>query len=864
MSVRFLITPLVLAALHCGSLLNELDRIERLANPPVTNAPPITPTVIATDPADNTFASHTQTYFDVTYSAAINPSSISVQANFGACSGNLQVSYDGFTNCLGGTLDTSGNPRIRFTPTVMLRGIGLQLRTLSGITSSVGVAATPYTMATGFRIGAPCGGQNCFFSYSTPLMATAGGGSGIFLVRSGVNAGKYIVYSITGTTTTLIDPVNGTSGPGPGLGGCFTPAVGAHSFYVSSGTHAGKELLIRSGASVATCWYDPVSAIFTAAGAPTLPGTANAGGLSIQPESGPDFGNTLIFRGGGTDLWRYNAVGGGITDTGQDTAINVSGNSHYVRMATGSFPGQYLVYSANGTAATSFLDTAGPTISANSNTNGTVGNGGLSFEVTTGVLAGRVITGIGSNTNGTSLFNTSAFALGTAGPNFVGGNLTNGGLLLKQTGTISENYPLILLGDQAGTTDYLSNIFNPSSGTFGAGPVTTGPINTGASSIWVPSATGVSGGFLIVNGSTTSTSIYLPHNNSFHGSRMPTDVPNIGSSAYQITGGINDGKTLIVGGNLTSETALYDPLSHEMSRGPSTTLGGSLTSFGIKIEQGTQANKILVFYAGGANTFNVYDPATNLFSVPGGWPTSGSFTNKAAGGVAFMNATNTKIVIVNGASNGVETLDQLTGIAAGATNLTCIANTAPLAVPYSVLSTGQARQLVYCQTNQFSIYDHLTETFTATVNSVAPAGLGVKAFVISGGAENGKVLILHGNNLLTTSLLNPETNSVVAGPLMPSGCGVSGVGDGSQVLPLTTGVNKGKVLVVTGNGQSTTCMYDPATHSFAQGPSISSTPSPGFQIAAGSQAFRTNGGLYPTAFILVSGTSRNVWSTYVP
>lgn len=185
--VSILILTIFLFA-HCGSLLSELDRIRKKAE--AANATSSTnPTVTATDPADNSIGPYSQTYIDVTFSEAINTASFIAQSTFGACSGSFQVSYDGFQNCLGGTLDISNNPRIRFTPGIFIRGIGLQLRTLSGITGTNGNLATPYTMAVGFKLNTPCG-LTCFFSGSAPLSGNANAGGQSFPITSGSNAGK--------------------------------------------------------------------------------------------------------------------------------------------------------------------------------------------------------------------------------------------------------------------------------------------------------------------------------------------------------------------------------------------------------------------------------------------------------------------------------------------------------------------------------------------------------------------------------------------------------------------------------------------------------------------------------------------------
>ena len=87
---------------------------------------------------------------------------------------------------------------------------------------------------------------------------------------------------------------------------------------------------------------------------------------------------------------------------------------------------------------------------------------------------------------------------------------------------------------------------------------------------------------------------------------------------------------------------------------------------------------------------------------------------------------------------------------------------------------------------------------------------------------------------------------------------------GSQVLPIATGTNAGKILIIFGGNSRSTCLYEPVLHRFVPGPDVGNVASSGFQVTTGSVAFSTGGGIYPTSFIVISGALKNVWSTYVP
>lgn len=855
---RFHLIPLAICGLvgvtACGSLVSETDRI-RLRYEELNAAP----VVVTTDPADNSFAPFNQTYIDVTFSPAVDPGSVTAQTSFGACSGSFQVSYDGFTNCLAGTIDTSANPRIRFVPTIFPKALGLQIRITSAVTGQTGTPAVGYTSPVGFKLGAPCGNQNCFFSYSTPLTAVAGTASWIFPVRAGPHAGKLLVYSSSGTATTLIDPLNVTSLSGKTL--CFTPNFGTYSFYVSTGTtYVGKELIIAGGGSTATCLYD--HATDTMSAGPTLPTIASAGagygGFFIKPQNGSDAGNFLMMQGGGkSGVMRFDPIAGTITDaTPYATSGNTAMQAHAIRFATGgSNAGKYLIYHGVGQAGTTWYDD-----SLNTMNGGlalpSVGTGGGSFEIVNGARAGQILTVSGSNASTTFGINTTTLAsLGTP-PSLTGG-VTNGGRILWQINSASYDQPLVLHGGGFQTSRY-----NSSTGNFDVGPLTTGVILDGSASIFLPSV--VSGGaFLIVNGSsggvqTPSTSVYFPQNNSFSGTRMPTNVPNAGSSSFVVTGGPRNGKTIIISGALTSETAEFDPLRFDMTRGPQLLSNTTANAFNIVLS----SNRVLLFH-GNATTYNLYTPSSDTLSASGG-PTLSQPTG--AGAVAFNIPGTTKFVVMHGAglSSG-DVFDDANLAAAGAgVNATCTINSTPFTLRYKNYAANQERQLVFCNGTSMARFSHPTSAFLSGLTLSAAGGTGMQGFIISSGTHAGKVLIIHGGGTGATSLIDttqdPET---VSGLLSVSPACATLPSTGAQLIQPTTGANAGRALLLAGNTSADSCFYDPQTHSFVANPSKVGS-GVGFQLTSGSLAFKTNGGLYPTSFVILTGANKNVWATYVP
>lgn len=844
---------LILLGQNCGSLIGEVDRI-RLRYEELNAAP----TVIATNPADNSFAAYNQTYIDVTFSPMVDAGTVTAQSTFGACSGSFQVSYDGFNNCLAGAIDAGANPRIRFTPTIFPKGLGLQIRITSSVTGQTATPAVPYTSPVGFKLGAPCGNQNCFFSYSTPLTAVAGTASWIFPVRAGPHSGKLLVYSSSGTATTLIDPLNVTSLSGKTL--CFTPNFGTYSIYVTGGTYDGKELIVAGGGSTSTCLYD--HATDTMAAGPALPTIAGAGagygGFFMKPQTGGDAGKILMMQGGGKNgVMRFDPTAGTITDAApMVTTGNTAMQAHAIRLATGGGnAGKHLIYHGVGQSGTTWFDealdtmTAGPALLS-------VGTGGGSFEIVNGVRAGQILTTSGSGASTTFGINTTTLA-SVASPPAVTGGVTSGGRILWQLNSASYDQPLVLHGGGFQTSRY-----NSSTGNFDVGPLTTGVILDGSASIFLPS-TASGGAFLIVNGSsagiqTPSTSVYFPQSNSFSGTRMPTNVPNAGSNAFTVTGGPRNGKTIIISGALTNETAEFDPLRFDMTRGPQLPSNTTANAFNIVLG----SNRVLLFH-GNSTTYSLYTPSSDTLSASGG-PSLSQPTG--AGAVAFNIPGTTKFVVMHGAglSSG-DILDDSNLAAAGsAANATCAINAVPFTIRYKNYAANQERQLVFCNGSSMARFSHQTAAFLSGFSLSGAAGAGMQGFIISSGAHAGKILIVHGGNTAGTTLIDTTQDPEVisGGPTVSAGCATL-PNTGAQLILPTTGTNAGRALLLAGNTSADSCFYDPQTHAFVANPAKVGS-GVGFQLTSGALAFKTNGGLYPTSFVVLTGANKNVWATYVP
>jgi hypothetical protein len=157
------------------------------------------PTVVSTNPADAATSVSVATTVAVTFSIAMDPTTLTVQSSGGACSGSVQVSSDLFATCLGisSIAMTVGNTVATLTPAPGLSfGIVYKIRVTTTAKSAAQIAlASTFTTPTGF---------------TTAVDGTSGPGVVISQVYgSGGNAGAtynadFVELHNRGTTTVNI------------------------------------------------------------------------------------------------------------------------------------------------------------------------------------------------------------------------------------------------------------------------------------------------------------------------------------------------------------------------------------------------------------------------------------------------------------------------------------------------------------------------------------------------------------------------------------------------------------------------------------------------------------------------------------
>jgi hypothetical protein len=529
-----------------------------------------------------------------------------------------------------------------------------------------------------------------------------------------------------------------------------------------------------------------------------------------------------------------------------------------VRISSGVNAGRFVVVHAGSTAGTTLATENPLAIVMGPNATAGIAADSGSFEVTTGARAGQIITTLGNGASASNSFDGTTLAAGVSGPALTA-TLGNGALTLRGDDARPLTNPLVIHGG-----GHLTSAYDADSGNFVTGPYATGLVGAGSAFAFAQNGAGANF-FLLVNGAAgANTSIYMADARRFHGSRLPRSVPNNGAHTFYVSSGGNRGKTIVVAAGITVDTAVFDPLEFQFSYGPQLTSVAYSTSFNFTLTHGPHAGKTLVFLGGNTANLNFYDPATNAFSAPVGWPTSGTLNNIAQGAGAFRIGNSDLVLIINGNSATTQILNQSTGAIAAGPALPCSVLSAGFNLRVPVPNTSDVRQLIFCDGNQFAVFDHASQTFSGPISSVAGAGPGIQGFVLPSGANAGSAMVVLGNSAPTPYIFNPTANTFTASGLSLSTCAPGGVNTGSQLLALTNGTNSGRFLIIAGNTSTSSCLVDPVANTISAGPIVSAGVSPAHEVTQGSFAFRTNGGLYPTAFIVASGANKNVWNAYVP
>ena len=264
------------------------------------------PQVALTQPVDGGGAA-ASTSIVVSFTRAMNASSLTAQTAIGACSGTVQLSSDDFATCVGFAASapsmSSGDTVAMWVPAATLaESTTYKIRVTSGAVDTLGLPVVPFSQATGFMTG---GSQTFAFTgdvqtFPVPagfslvtIKAWGGGGGSGFAGPARGGAGGFVqgTFGVGGGTVLAIDVAGGgrggegnNTGGQAGYGGGGTGGSG-------QGGGGGGRTLVTTGATV----------LVVVGGG----GGSGSGGTPIAYTGGP--GGGLV---GGDGGYSYGATGG--------------------------------------------------------------------------------------------------------------------------------------------------------------------------------------------------------------------------------------------------------------------------------------------------------------------------------------------------------------------------------------------------------------------------------------------------------------------------------------------------------------------------------------------------------------------------
>jgi hypothetical protein len=193
-----------------------------------------------------------------------------------------------------------------------------------------------------------------------------------------------------------------------------------------------------------------------------------------------------------------------------------------------------------------------------------------------------------------------------------------------------------------GNTTTTTNIYDPATNTFSAGPALTAEASAGSHSFQRPD-----GKFVTILGNTVAvTNIYDPATNAFTAGPALTAAAAMGAFSFQRP----DGKFVtILGGFPGSPTTnIYDPATNAFTAGPALTANASFGSHSFQRPDG----KFVTILGAETTTTNIYDPATNTFVAGPALTANASF-----GSHSFQRPDGKFVVILGNTTATVNIID---------------------------------------------------------------------------------------------------------------------------------------------------------------------------------------------------------------
>jgi hypothetical protein len=353
-------------------------------------------------------------------------------------------------------------------------------------------------------------------------------------------------------------------------------------------------------------------------------------------------------------------------------------------------------------------------------------------------------------------------------------------------------------------------------------------------------ATGVMPVMVIHGNNSSYTSVYDPTQNKFNpGNALSGPVTFSGHSFPAEYLGTKYRILLHGGGSIS--TSRYDPTSQTFTSGPTTITGINLGTHSVMVTGGSNAgNTMVICGSTSPSVIMYYNPG---LSGSDSFTDSGLSFNTIASDRSFSlpnAAGNTLIVLAN---NGpyYQLFDQ-TDNTLGSTmmidsNAYVMNGAHAFEIPSGNVNAGLWLVIQGPGTSGGDLtwlYDPSGPSFTAGPTLTAYAADGAFSIPITSGTRAGMALIVHGNGLYSTSLYNTN-GSITTGPTFSAGIG--SIYAGAFAFNITGGAHKGRYMIIHGNFQRYTTIFNPETLLFEADDTSDDLPLTGVPAAWGAHAF---------------------------
>lgn len=490
--------------------------------------------------------------------------------------------------------------------------------------------------------------------------------------------------------------------------------------------------------------------------------------------------------------------------------------------------------------------------------------GALVIPIESGAAKGKILVTAagGSGTLTTNLFNPDT-GIFSAGPNLTAlhGGSSNQTFYFNIISGIHSGKVLINHGDPSGSSTNTTSIYDPIANTMIIGPNLTTTIGPFVNAFTIASGVN-SGKTMVLLNTGTTTNLYDPLTNSF--SLGPALSIPLGNNAHSITisSGANSGKTLIIHSGNTPNVSVYEPVAGTFTTGPNLTPSPNYGAHSFVIPSGSQAGNILTMVGSTSGINSILINSTNLTASAGANlpnsinPTSSVSTHSVAISQGIHSG---KIWLIHGSNSTTVPSDSSfydstsNTFSAGPTMITQATSSSKTVFIESGIYAN--KYMTFYGVQKFtSFYDPIKNAIDPSSILPSAAGGGINKVLLTSGSNSGKMLVINGGNN-TSSLFDFASGTFAPGPNLS---GVMGRSPG--IFTISGGSQDGKIFVVHGGGIATTSIYDPVANSFSAGPALSAaanniTSECIFRVPSGAQAGK---------YLIIHGNTAQTTSLYDP